>query len=117
MLPLETSPRYPPLEQLANRDLKTTTGGGHRHHPFPEPTDILVRRQTGHWRVELNPEIAPQLGINRQYAELIKHGDRDNRYLCNYLQETRGSIESLQSQNDNLLKVASAIVELSLIHI
>ena len=63
--------------------------------------------------VELNPDIAPRLGINRLYAGLIRRGDRsaDNTYLRNHLQEARWFIKSLHSRNETLLRVATAIVE------
>ncbi len=75
--------------------------------------DVFVRRQQGRWVVELNPDIAPRLGINRLYASLIRRGDRgaDNTYLRNHLQEARWFIKSLHSRNETLLRVATAIVE------
>ncbi len=75
--------------------------------------DVFVRRQQGRWVVELNPDIAPRLGINRLYAGLIRRGDRsaDNTYLRNHLQEARWFIKSLHSRNETLLRVATAIVE------
>ena len=70
-------------------------------------------RVKGVWRVELNPDIAPKLGINALYAKEIKRADKsdDNTFLRNHLQEARWFIKSLQSRNETLLKVATAIVE------
>lgn len=75
--------------------------------------DILVRREKDRWQVELNPETAPKLRINRRYADLIQHGDHggDNAYLRNHLQEARWFIKNLHGRNETLLKVATAIVE------
>ena len=75
--------------------------------------DIFVRRVSGHWRVELNPEIAPRLQINSTYTHLANKAksDNDRSYVRNNLQEARWFIKSLQSRNETLLKVASKIVE------
>ena len=75
--------------------------------------DVFVRRVNDHWRVELNPEIAPRLRINAVYAELIGKGgtDSDRNFLRDNLQEARWFMKSLQSRNETLLKVASKIVE------
>ncbi len=75
--------------------------------------DVFVQKVKGVWRVELNPDIAPKLGINALYAKEIKRADKsdDNTFLRNHLQEARWFIKSLQSRNETLLKVATAIVE------
>lgn len=75
--------------------------------------DVFVRKHEGRWQVELNPDLAPKLGINALYADLVKRNDRgaDATYLRNNLQEARWFIKSLQSRNDTILKVATAIVE------
>src|SRR5699024_5964484 len=36
--------------------------------------DVIVSKDKGRWRVELNPDIAPRLGVNASYASLIKRG-------------------------------------------
>lgn len=75
--------------------------------------DIIVSKVNNQWRVELNPDIAPKLRINNQYASMIKRADNsdDNVFLKNNLQEARWFIKSLHSRNDTLLKVATKIVE------
>ncbi len=75
--------------------------------------DVLVRKVKGEWRVDLNPEIAPKLRVNADYASLVKRADNspDNSYLKDNLQEARWFIKSLLSRNDTLLKVANKIVE------
>jgi RNA polymerase sigma-54 factor len=75
--------------------------------------DVFVRKQNGRWQVELNPDIAPRLRINPLYASFVRRADssQDNVYLRNHLQEARWFIKSLQSRNETLLRVASAIVE------
>jgi len=76
--------------------------------------DVYVRRdENGEWLVTLNPGATPRIGINKQYASLIRRGDKgaDNTYLKNNLQEARWLLKSLQSRNETLLRVARAIVE------
>ena len=75
--------------------------------------DVSVRKVKGAWRVELNAESMPQLRINSGYAGMIKRADNsaDNNSLKSHLQEARWFIKSLQSRNETLLRVATAIVE------
>jgi len=74
--------------------------------------DVIVTKQKDVWQVALNPDTAPKLRINTDYASLIKRADSsaDNTYLKNHLQEARWFIKSLLSRNDTLLKVAQEIV-------
>jgi len=82
------------------------------HDQYVVP-DVFVKKVKGVWRVELNPDIAPKLGINSLYAGMVKRADKsdDNNFLRNHLQEARWFIKSLQSRNETLLRVATAIVE------
>lgn len=82
------------------------------HNQYIVP-DVFVKKVKGVWRVELNPDIAPRLGINSLYAGMVKRADKsdDNNFLRNHLQEARWFIKSLQSRNETLLRVGTAIVE------
>ncbi len=75
--------------------------------------DVFVEKRDGRWVVELNPDIAPRLRINADYASMVKRADSssDNTFLKDNLQEARWFLKSLQSRNETLLKVASCIVE------
>lgn len=75
--------------------------------------DVFVSKKDGRWTVELNPDIAPKLQINRSYANLIKRADSsaDNAFLRDNLQEARWFLKSLHSRNETLMKVATKIVE------
>jgi RNA polymerase sigma-54 factor len=75
--------------------------------------DVLVRRERDKWLVELNPETAPRVRINAQYANLVRRADSGdtNTYLRDNLQEARWFLKSLISRNETLLKVATKIVE------
>lgn len=75
--------------------------------------DVIVTKEKGRWKVELNPEATPRLKVNNGYASLIQRADSssDNTFLKNNLQEARWFIKSLLSRNETLLKVATRIVE------
>ncbi len=75
--------------------------------------DILVRKQRGVWRAELNNNTLPKLRINNAYQRMIRRGkdNTDNKYLQDRLQEARWFIKSLSSRSETMLKVARAIVD------
>ena len=75
--------------------------------------DVFVKRSNGSWRVELNPDIAPRLRINDQYARLMSSqcSDSDRSFVKDNLQEAHWFMKSLQNRNETLLKVSSKIVE------
>ena len=75
--------------------------------------DVYLSKHSGRWRVSVNPDHAPRLRVNDQYASLIKRSDNSaqNTYLKDHLQEARWFIKSLQSRNETMLRVATAIVE------
>ena len=84
--------------------------GGEPDYVVP---DVVVRKVSGRWRVELNPEIAPRIRVNNSYASLVRRADNstDNAFLRDQLQEAKWFIKSLVSRNETLLKVATRIVE------
>ena len=75
--------------------------------------DVLVRKENGAWRVELNPDAFPKVRINSRYANLIRRADNsaDNHTLKSHLQEARWFIKSLVNRGETLLKTATSIVE------
>ncbi len=75
--------------------------------------DVIVKKEQSSWIVSLNPDSAPKIRINDNYAGMVKRADNspDNTYLKNHLQEARWFLKSLVSRNDTLLKVARKIVE------
>lgn len=75
--------------------------------------DVFVSKINNRWSVQLNPDIAPKIRINSDYASLVKRADSsaDNTFLRDNLQEARWFLKSLQSRNETLLKVATCIVE------
>ncbi len=87
--------------------------GGHITESQPEYVipDVFVKKIKGEWRVELNPDITPKIGINSLYAKMAQHNNsKDAVFLKNNLQEARWFIKSLRSRNETLLKVATTIV-------
>ena len=74
--------------------------------------DVFVARREGHWRVELNPDIAPKLRINALYSELVGQSGSasDKTFVRENLQEAKFFMTSLHNRNETLLKVASKIV-------
>jgi RNA polymerase sigma-54 factor len=76
--------------------------------------DVIVEKEDDVWHVRLNGDALPSLGINGQYASLVKRANTttDNTFLKSNLQEARWFLKSIQSRQDTLLKVASSIVEL-----
>ena len=75
--------------------------------------DVLVRKERGRWKVELNPDASPRLRINAHYANLVRRADdsADNNTLKSHLQEARWFIKSLLTRGETLLKTATCIVE------
>ena len=75
--------------------------------------DVSVEKKNGRWLVELNPDTAPKLGINQQYAAMSKSmkSTDDGQFIRNNLQEAKWFIKSLQQRNDTLLKVSNCIVQ------
>src|SRR5690606_29392523 len=86
--------------------------GASVHEPAAEYVvpDVFVRRSDGHWVVELNGAIAPQLRVNQVYASSLGRGDEYD-VLRTQLQEARWLIRSLEIRNETLLKVAITIVQ------
>lgn len=75
--------------------------------------DVFVRKERGIWRVRLNPDVTPRLRISPLYSGMVRRADPspDGTFMRDHLQEARWFIRSLQSRNETLLRVATAIVE------
>ncbi|MFC4764410.1 RNA polymerase factor sigma-54 [Dyella koreensis] len=73
--------------------------------------DVYARKDGGRWRVSLNPDCQPRLGLNQHYCNLIAQARGDDAsWMRGQLQEARWLIKSLESRAETLLKVADAIV-------
>jgi len=75
--------------------------------------DVFVTKKNGVWQAELNPETAPKIRVNPEYAMLAnsKSSDSDNTFIKENLQEARWFIKSLHSRNETLMKVSNKIIE------
>ncbi|MEO8777101.1 MAG: RNA polymerase factor sigma-54 [Rhodanobacter sp.] len=77
---------------------------------YVAPDAYAVRYGT-RWRVSLNPDSQPRLGLNQHYCGMIaKARGEDASWMRGQLQEARWLIKSLESRAETLLKVAEAIV-------
>jgi RNA polymerase sigma-54 factor len=72
--------------------------------------DVYVRKQDGHWVIEINRSMAPKLRVNQTYAALLR-GNGGHANLRNQLQEARWLVRSLDIRHETLQKVAMCIVE------
>lgn len=75
--------------------------------------DVSVEKKNGRWIVELNPDTAPKLSVNQQYAAMTRtmKSSTDTQFIRSNLQEAKWFIKSLDSRNDTLLKVSNCIVQ------
>jgi len=75
--------------------------------------DVSVEKKNGRWVVELNPDTAPRLSVNQQYASMARSmkSSNDSQFIRSNLQEAKWFIKSLESRNDTLLKVSNCIVQ------
>ncbi|MDH5387096.1 MAG: RNA polymerase factor sigma-54 [Gammaproteobacteria bacterium] len=96
--------------QTLNPKPGSVISSGTTHYIAP---DIYVRKDHGRWRVDLNPDTAPKIRVNQVYADHLKASGRggNSSHLKNSLQEARWFIKSLQSRNETLIRVGTAIVE------
>jgi RNA polymerase sigma-54 factor len=75
--------------------------------------DVIVKKRKGVWHATLNPEVMPQLRINRVYAQILREhrGNEQVASLSSRLQEARWLIKNVQQRFETILRVAEAIVE------
>jgi RNA polymerase sigma-54 factor len=75
--------------------------------------DVIVKKRKGVWHASLNPEVMPQLRINRVYAQILREhrGNEQVASLSSRLQEARWLIKNVQQRFETILRVAEAIVE------
>ncbi len=73
--------------------------------------DVYALKDANRWRVSLNPDCQPRLGLNQHYCGMIAQArGEDASWMRGQLQEARWLIKSLESRAETLLKVAEAIV-------
>jgi RNA polymerase sigma-54 factor len=123
-LPLVAERQYGALKRLlkvSDEELEAAIALVRSCHPRPGSAifapaadyivpDVFVRRSDGHWVVELNNAVSPQLRVNQIYASSLGRGEEYD-VLRTQLQEARWLIRSLEIRNETLLKVALTIVQ------
>jgi RNA polymerase sigma-54 factor len=123
-LPLVAERQYGALKRLlkaSDQELDAAIALVRSCHPRPGAAvfapaadyivpDVFVRRSDGHWTVELNNAVSPQLRVNQIYASSLGRGEEYD-VLRTQLQEARWLIRSLEIRNETLLKVALTIVQ------
>jgi RNA polymerase sigma-54 factor len=73
--------------------------------------DVYAIRDGTRWRVSINADCQPKLGLNQHYCGLIARArGEDASWMRGQLQEARWLIKSLESRAETLLKVAEVIV-------
>jgi RNA polymerase sigma-54 factor len=73
--------------------------------------DVYAVRDGSRWRVSLNPDAQPRLGLNQHYCGLIARArGEDASWMRGQLQEARWLIKSLKTRAETMLKVATSIV-------
>ena len=73
--------------------------------------DVYAVKDGSRWRVSLNPDCQPRLGLNQHYCGLIAQArGADASWMRGQLQEARWLIKSLESRAETLIKVSEAIV-------
>ncbi|MBP1473521.1 RNA polymerase factor sigma-54 [Frateuria sp. MAH-13] len=73
--------------------------------------DVYAYKEGSRWKVSLNPDCQPRLGLNQHYCSLIAQArGEDASWMRGQLQEARWLIKSLESRAETLIKVADAIV-------
>lgn len=100
------------IELIRSLNPKPGSSISTEHAEYITP-DLFVTREEDHWKVDLNPDIAPKIRIHGAYSGLIKRADNspDNTFMKNQLQEARWFLKSLHSRNETLLKVGIEIVK------
>lgn len=74
--------------------------------------DVVVSKQQGVWRAELNQEALPKLRLNQTYVAMAQgRSGADGQFIRQHTQDAKWFIKSLESRNETLLKVANCIVD------
>lgn len=73
--------------------------------------DVIVKKLSGQWHVQLNPDVMPKIRINEMYASILRSHRGQSAQLSAHLQEARWLLKNVQQRFDTILRVSQAIVE------
>mgnify|MGYP006141907179 CR=1 FL=1 len=82
------------------------------HLELPSP-DVIVKRRTDGWAVELNRSTLPAVVINEDYAEMVtqkKLDDEAQSYSTNTLNNARWLKRAVEQRNSTTLKISAEII-------
>ena len=75
--------------------------------------DVIVRKESGQWRVHCNRGAVPQPRLHRVYADLFRTARyRDRGPMAQELQEARWLVRNVEQRYSTIQRVAEAIVRL-----
>lgn len=89
--------------------------GADFHHEIIEQAvpDVIVKRQTNKWMVELNSATLPKVLVNREYhAELTEHArGTDKKYITERLYHANWLVKAMDQRAQTIVKVATEIIQ------
>lgn len=77
------------------------------HYVVP---DVFVRKESGQWRVFLNPAVAPRVRVHPDYARWLESMETFHTGLREKLQQAHALVKNLRHRSDTILRVSQAIV-------
>jgi RNA polymerase sigma-54 factor len=82
------------------------------HLEMPSP-DVIVKRRSDGWAVELNRSTLPAIVINEDYAAMVttkKMDDEAQNYSANALNNARWLKRAVEQRNSTTLKISAEII-------
>jgi RNA polymerase sigma-54 factor len=78
--------------------------------PYVVP-DVIVKRASGRWQVQLNPAVVPRMRLNTVYVDLFqRHRKQSHEAMAEHLQDARWTLRNVEQRFSTILDVADAIV-------
>ena len=101
------------LRQLRALDPKPGAGFSETSNPI-QPPDLIVRRSSDGWLVELNQSTLPAIRVRKGYAkQMLAAGKRDtptHNFVAERISSARWLDRAIAQRNDTTLRVGVAIV-------
>jgi RNA polymerase sigma-54 factor len=78
--------------------------------PYVVP-DVVVKKASGRWQVQLNPAVVPRMRLNTEYVDLFqRHRQQSHEAMAEHLQDARWTLRNVEQRFSTILDVADAIV-------